>query len=95
MLWRRRKQDFIAPENVQALIWKELVPDLMVGATRSAVVEHQPAELHAVTLYQKSGEELLAAASSNAALRTQVTQILADRMAPQRLEILDQSSCKW
>ena len=27
------EQDFIAPENVQALIWKELVPDLMVGAT--------------------------------------------------------------
>ena len=28
------EQDFIAPENVQALIWKELVPDLLVSATR-------------------------------------------------------------
>ena len=27
------EQDFIAPENVQALIWKELVPDLLVSAT--------------------------------------------------------------
>src|SRR6201981_1049007 len=27
------EQDFIAPENVQALIWKELVPDLLASAT--------------------------------------------------------------
>ena len=35
------EQDFIAPENVQALIWKEVVPDLLVSATAAAVVEHQ------------------------------------------------------
>lgn len=85
------EQDFIAPENVQALIWKELVPDLMVSATVPRWWSISPTELHAVALYQKSGEELLSAASSNAALRGQVTQILADRMAPQRLEMLDQS----
>jgi hypothetical protein len=85
------EQDFIAPENVQALIWKELVPDLMVSATVPRWWSISPTELHAVALYQKSGEELLTAASSNAALRGQVTQILADRMAPQRLEMLEQS----
>jgi hypothetical protein len=85
------EQDFIAPENVQALIWKELVPDLLVGATVPRWWSISPSELHAVTLYQRAGEELLAAAVSNAALRGQVTQILADRMAPQRLEVLEQS----
>jgi hypothetical protein len=44
-----------------------------------------------VTLYLRSGEELLLAAETDAALRGQVTQILADRMAPQRLETLDKS----
>lgn len=85
------EQDFIAPENVQALIWKELVPDLLVSATVPRWWGVSPQELHAVTLYLRSGEELLLAAETDAALRGQVTQILADRMAPQRLETLDKS----
>ena len=36
------EQDFIAPENVQALIWKELVPELLVNATLSRLVEREP-----------------------------------------------------
>lgn len=85
------EQDFIAPENVQALIWKELVPDLIVSATVPRWWSVTPTELHAVTLYQRSGEELLTASSSNAELRGRVVRILADRMAPQRLEVLDLS----
>jgi len=85
------EQDFIAPENVQALIWKELVPDLMVGATVPRWWSISPAELHAVTLYQRSGEELLTAAAKNEPLRAQVMLILADRVSPQRLEVLEQS----
>jgi hypothetical protein len=85
------EQDFIAPENVQALIWKELVPDLIVGATVPRWWSITPAELHAVALYQRTGEEMLAAAASNAEVRGQVTKILADRMSPQRLEVLVQS----
>ena len=55
------EQDFIAPENVQALIWKELVPDLLVSATLPRWWTVSPTELHAVALYQRSGEELLTA----------------------------------
>ncbi|MDE1175616.1 MAG: hypothetical protein PW789_03325 [Edaphobacter sp.] len=85
------EQDFIAPENVQALIWKELVPDLMVSATVPRWWNVTPAELHAVTLYQRSGEEILVAAVSNVELRGQVVAILSNRLAPQRLEVLDSS----
>jgi hypothetical protein len=85
------EQDFIAPENVQALIWKELVPDLLVSATVPRWWGVSPHELHAVTLYQRSGEELLLASERDPVLRGQVTQILANRMAPQRLETLDRS----
>ena len=56
------EEDFIAPENVQALIWKEVVPDLVVSATLPRWWNISSNELHAVTLYQRSGEEMLAAA---------------------------------
>jgi hypothetical protein len=85
------EQDFIAPENVQALIWKELVPDLLVSATVPRWWSISPNELHAVTMYQRAGEELLTSAAADPALRKQVMQILADRISPQRLEVLNQS----
>ncbi len=80
------EQDFIAPENVQALIWKEMVPDLLVSATLPRWWSVSPNELHAVALYQRSGEELLTASAKNPQLRAKVTVILSDRLSPQRLE---------
>ncbi|MBV8113580.1 MAG: hypothetical protein JO300_02485 [Silvibacterium sp.] len=84
------EEDFIAPENVQALIWKELVPGLLVSATLPRWWNISPDELHAVTLYQRSGEQLITAAGKNPELRSRVIQILSDRMAPQRLDWIDQ-----
>jgi hypothetical protein len=83
------EEDFIAPKYVQALIWKELVPVLMVSSTVPRWWNVTPNELHAATLYQKSGEEILTAAGSNAQLRGKVLGILSDRMTPQRLEVLE------
>jgi len=80
------EQDFIVPENVQALIWRELVPGLMTSAVLPRWWGIGGNELHAITLYQKSGEELLAAAAQKPELREKVMVILADRMTPQRSE---------
>jgi hypothetical protein len=80
------EEDFIAPENVQALIWKELVPDLLVSATLPRWWNVSPAELHAVALYQHAGEELLTNSVKDEQLRSKVISILSDRMTPQRLE---------
>ena len=80
------EQDFIAPENVQALIWQELVPHLLATASVSRWWNISPHELHAVALHQESGEELLIASTSNQQLREKVIVILANRMSPQRLE---------
>jgi hypothetical protein len=85
------EEDFIAPENVQALIWKELVPDLLVSATLPRWWSVSPNELHAVALYQRSGEELLTASVKDPQLRARVTGVLSDRMTPQRLERVDQA----
>jgi hypothetical protein len=85
------EQDFLSPENIQALIWKDLVPELLVGATLPRWWTVTPVELHAVTLYQKSGEELLTASAGNPQLREKVITILSDRLTSQRLERVQQS----
>jgi hypothetical protein len=84
------EEDFIAPENVQALIWKELVPNLLVSATLPRWWSISQNELHAVTLYQRFGEELLTASAGNPQLRSKVVEILSERMAPQRWEWIEQ-----
>jgi hypothetical protein len=80
------EQDFIAPANVQALIWKEVVPHLLVSATLPRWWNISSDELHAVTLYQRSGEEMLTASMKDEALREKVLLILSERMDPLRLQ---------
>ena len=80
------EQDFIAPENVQALIWRELVPGLLINATLPRWWSVSPSELHAVTLYQRSGEELLTASVRDPQLRIKVMTILSERMDPETSE---------
>jgi hypothetical protein len=77
------EQDFIAPENVQALIWRELVPGLLINATLPRWWGVSQSELHAIALYQRSGEELLMASVGDPQLRIKVMTILSDRMDPQ------------
>jgi hypothetical protein len=79
------EQDLIAPEHIQALIWKELSPELLADAAETRWWNVSSNELHAVALYQRSGEELLRAAVKDATLRDKVTGILSERMEPQQL----------
>jgi len=73
------------------LIWKELVPGLLVSATVPRWWSVSRDELHAVALYQRTGEELLTASVGSEALRSKVVGILSDRMGPQRLEQVEQA----
>jgi hypothetical protein len=85
------EQDFIAPENVQALIWRELVPGLMINATLPRWWGVSQSELHAVTLYQRSGEELLAASAGDPQLRSKVIKILSERTDPEVSERVERA----
>jgi len=78
------EQNFIVPENVQALIWEDFVPTLLMSAVLPRFWRVTEPELHAVTLYQRTGEELLRGAAENEKLRGRVTEILSDRMPPQK-----------
>ncbi len=85
------EEDFIAPKNVQALIWKEVTANLLVSATLPRWWNVTSNELHAVSLYQRSGEELVTAAATNQELRGKVIVILSERLPPQRLGQLEQA----
>ncbi|HEX6504333.1 MAG TPA: hypothetical protein VF011_13905 [Terriglobales bacterium] len=85
------EQDFISPESVQALIWRELVPQFLVSATVPRWWNVSRSELHAVALHQKAGEELLMAAQDDPELRARVLPILSERMVPQAFERLQQN----
>jgi hypothetical protein len=78
------EQDFISPENVAALIWKELTPELVTTAILPRWWNVSPMELHAIALYQRAGEELLTTSADDQALRSKVMNILSDRLLPLR-----------
>jgi hypothetical protein len=82
------EQDFITPENVQALIWREAVPGLLTDAIMPRWWHVTRNEMHAVALYQRAGEELVQSSASNADLRNRVLSFLSDRMPPATLSRL-------
>jgi hypothetical protein len=74
------EEDFISPEKLQALIWRETAPELLVNATLPRWWGVSRDELHAVNLYQGAGEELIKDSVDHAELREKVTAIFSDRM---------------
>ena len=92
------EQDFITPENVQALIWREAVPGLLTNAVLPRWWDVTRNELHAVALYQRTGEELVAAAANDAQVRERIINVLAERMPPFRVsavqDLLTQGNSK-
>ena len=85
------EQQFLVPNNVQSLVWEDLVPSLVNGAVVSRWWLVTPKELHAVALYQQLGEELVSSAGQDAALREKVLNILANRMLSRRLDELQKT----
>lgn len=84
------EQDFIVPENVQALIWRETVPGLLTSAILPRWWNVSKNELHGVALYQRAGEELLQSAESNADLRRELVAILSQRMQAEEISSVEQ-----
>lgn len=84
------EQDFISPSSVQALVWKEVTPELLASAILPRWWNVSPVEMHAVALYQRTGEELLTASIRDEELRGKVLNILSGRLLPKRSKQLEQ-----
>src|SRR5260370_34698595 len=61
--------NFIVPENVRSLIWEDFVPSLLTTAVLPRFWDGAQPELHAVTLYQRSGGALLLRPAGQVGLR--------------------------
>jgi hypothetical protein len=85
------EEDFISPESVQALVWKELTPGLLTDAASARWWGVSQDEMHAVALYQRAGEELLTASATDQGLQGKVLTILSDRVIPRQSQQVEQA----
>jgi hypothetical protein len=80
------EQNFLIPSREQALIWGDLVPQLLLSATVQRWWNVTPAELHWVTLHMDYAETAVAEAALNPDRRQVVLNALDQYSAPARVE---------
>jgi hypothetical protein len=80
------EQNFLIPSREQALIWGDLVPQLILSATIQRWWRVTPVQLHWVGLHMDFGETLLAEAALNPERRQVVLDLLEQHAAPARVD---------
>jgi len=88
------EQNFLIPSREQALIWGDLVPQLLLTATIPRWWNVTPAQLHWVALHMDYAETLFAESALNAGRRQIVLDALGQYAMPARVaqirELLEQ-----
>jgi hypothetical protein len=79
------EQNFLIPSREQALIWGDLVPQLLLTATIPRWWNVTPAQLHWVALHMDYAETMLAEAAVNADRRQTVLDALGQYAMPARV----------
>jgi len=82
------EQNFLVPTQTQALIWGDLVPQMILSAKITRWWGVTPVQVHWVGLHLRYGRELLAVAAFDAGLRQQVLDALAKHAAPVRTALV-------
>ena len=80
------EQNFLIPTQTQALIWGDLVPQMILSAKIPRWWNVTPAQMHWVGLHMRYAESLMAAASLNPELRTEVVDALSHQAPPARTQ---------
>jgi hypothetical protein len=83
------EQNFLTPTKEQALIWGDLVPQILVDATISRWRDVNPVQLRWVSLQLQRGRNLLASAALDRKLEPEVLAALSRREIPARVEWVD------
>jgi hypothetical protein len=83
------EQNFLVPTREQALIWADLVPQLLASATVPRWWGATPAHTHWVMLHMDYGETLLAEAALSDTRRQSVLAVLHRYAAPVRVAEID------
>ncbi len=85
------EQDFLVPDNTQALIWNDLAPQMLVSAVVPRWWQVTPRQQRWVALNQRFAEDLAAEAVCDAAVRGKIISLLRSRVEPSRLEQVSQA----
>ncbi|HEX5228765.1 MAG TPA: hypothetical protein VFW44_13695, partial [Bryobacteraceae bacterium] len=78
------EQNFLIPSREQALIWGDLVPQMLLSATVQRWWTVTPSQLHWVSLHMDYAENALAEASLSPTERDQVLKALGNHAPPAR-----------
>jgi hypothetical protein len=79
------EQNFLVPGREQALIWGDLVPQLIVSAKVPRWWNVTPAQMHWVGLHMRYGESLLAESALDARRLQQTAEFLEGQAPPARV----------
>jgi len=78
------EQNFLIPAQTQALIWGDLVPQMMLSAKSPRWWKVTPSQMHMVGLHIRYGREVLAESAFDPDVRANVIEALAKYAAPAR-----------
>ncbi len=79
------EQNFLIPDREQALIWGDLVPQLILSAKVPRWWNVSPAQMHWVGLQLRYAASLVAESALDAGVRAQLLEILSRQAAPARV----------
>jgi hypothetical protein len=83
------EQNFLIPSREQALIWNDLVPQMMISAKVPRWWHVTPSQMHFTALHLRLGESLLAESTLDPKLRAAVVEDLGRKAAPARTYRVD------
>jgi hypothetical protein len=79
------EQNFLVPTQRQALIWQDLAPQVLLGATVPRWWDVSRSELHYIGLHLRMGQALVAESKLDSQLEAKVLDVLRQRVSPSRL----------
>lgn len=78
------EQNFLVPAQTQALIWGDLVPQMMLSAKIPRWWKVTPSQMHWVALHMRHGQSLMAEAALIPEVRRDVLEVLSTQAVPAR-----------
>jgi hypothetical protein len=85
------EQNFLIPSREQALIWGDLVPQMLISSKIPRWWNVTPAQVHWVGMHMNYGESLVAESAFDGELRGQVLDVLGRHAAPARVRRVSQA----
>jgi hypothetical protein len=82
------EQNFLVPTQTQALIWGDLVPQMMLTARASRFWTVTPAQMHWVGMHMRYAEELVAEAALEPGQRDEIARAVYRVASPSRASLI-------